>query len=274
MENGLVIFEQTEVRSIEYKGELWFSVIDIIEILVQTPSPKTYWDKLKKREFQTPPFWEQLKLRARDGKMRATDCGNTEGILRIIQSVPSPKAEPIKQWLANVGKQAIEEMADPEIGFERLTEMYKLKGHTDEWIKNRLQSIKTRKQLTDEWKNRGVKEGQEYSILTATIAKETFGLVPSEHAQLKGLEQKHNLRDNMTPLELIFTALGEEITRTIAVQSDAQGFNENHEAAQRGGNLAGKARERVEESGEVKVVSAENFLGLGKEKDDAASLQE
>lgn len=274
MENGLVIFEQTEVRSIEYKGELWFSVIDIIEILVQTPSPRTYWDKLKKREFQTPPFWEQLKLKARDGKMRATDCANTEGILRIIQSVPSPKAEPIKQWLANVGKQAIEEMSDPEIGFERLTEMYKLKGHTDEWIKNRLQSIKTRKQLTDEWKNRGVKEGQEYSILTATIAKETFGLVPSEHAQLKGLEQKHNLRDNMTPLELIFTALGEEITRTIAVQSDAQGFNENHEAAQRGGNLAGKARERVEESGEVKVVSVENFLGLGKEKDDATLLEE
>ena len=176
-------------------------------------------------------------------------------------SVPSPKAEPFKLWMASLGKQAIDENENPELTYERMMELYRAKGYSKEWIKERMQSITTRKALTDEWKNRGVKEGQEYSILTATIAKGTFGLTPSEHGRLKGLE-KQNLRDHMTPLELIFTSLGEEITRSETVEADAQGFNENREIAQMGGELAGKARKLVEDARGKKVVSAENFLGL------------
>ena len=174
-------------------------------------------------------------------------------------SVPSPKAEPLKLWLAQVGRERIEETENPELGMERIRELYRAKGYADEWIERRMQSIETRKQLTEEWKNRGVKEGQEYAILTAEIAKATFGLTPSEHGKLKGLE-KQNLRDHMTPLELIFTALGEEVTRSIAVAEDAKGFEENRDAALQGGKLAGDARERVERDQRVKVVSSQNYL--------------
>lgn len=257
----LIVFEQKTIRRQEYKGEIYFSIVDIIEVLTGSSNPRDYWKKLKKRENQLGTNCPQLKLMAADGKFYKTDCANTEGVFRIIQSVPSPNAEPFKLWLASLGKQAIDEAENPELSYERMVELYRAKGYTDEWIKERMQSITTRKALTEEWKNRGVKEGHEYSILTATIAKGTFGLTPSEHGKLKGLE-KQNLRDHMTPLELIFTSLGEEITRSETVEADAQGFHENHEIAVKGGELAGKARKLVEDARGRKVVSTENFLNL------------
>jgi DNA-damage-inducible protein D len=264
MENQLAIFENKPIRRLEHEGEMYFAVIDIISVLIETASPSQYWTKVKKNligESQLQPFWLQLKAMASDGKNYKTDCANTEGVFRILMSVPSPKAEPFKLWLAQVGKQAIVEAENPELGFERLTEIYTAKGYSKEWVAQRLKTIEVRKELTDEWKNRGVKDGQEYSILTATIAKGTFGLNPSEHAKFKGLERQ-SLRDNMTNLELIFTALSEEITRTIATNEDAQGFNENLDAAQQGGQAAGNARLQVERVKGVKVVSSDNFLGL------------
>jgi DNA-damage-inducible protein D len=271
MSNVLVPFEGKHIRSIEHEGETWFSVVDIIEILTESPNPRNYWKVLKNREPQLVTVCNQLKLAAKDGKKYATDCANSEGVLRIIQSVPSPKAEPFKMWLAQTGVERIEETENPELGFERLRDLYRAKGYADEWITNRLKSIDIRKQLTDEWKKRGVKEGQEYAILTADIAKETFGLSPSEHAQVKGLE-KQNLRDHMTNLELIFTALGEELTRVYTVKDDAQGFVENQYTAQKGGRTAGLARERVEKETGDKIVSATNFLK--KQDDESAQLPE
>jgi DNA-damage-inducible protein D len=274
MDNQLAVFENSPIRRIEHEGDMYFSVVDIIEVLTESINPRDYWKKLKKRENQLGTICPQLKLKAADGKFYKTDCANTEGVLRVIMSVPSPKAEPFKLWLAQVGKQAIVETENPELGFERMTEIYRAKGRTDEWIKNRLQSIETRKLLTDEWKQRGVKENQEYAILTATIAKGTFGLTPSEHKNHKGLDKpSHELREHMTPMELIFTALSEEATRQIAIRDDAQGFNENHDSAQTGGNVAGVARQNYEKMTGLKVVSSDNFLGL-KGGDTASELTE
>jgi DNA-damage-inducible protein D len=272
MENQLAIFENKPIRRVEHEGEMYFAVIDIISVLIETTSPSQYWTKIKKNligESQLQPFWLQLKMMASDGKNYKTDCANTEGVFRILMSVPSPKAEPFKLWLAQVGKQAIVEAENPELLTERQVELYKAKGYSDEWIARRVQTIETRKELTDEWKQRGVTEGAEYSILTATIAKGAFGLNPSEHSKLKGLARQ-NLRDHMTPLELIFTALSEEVTRQFSVDEDAQGFNENHEAAQKGGAAAGEARLRLEQVTKKPVISSDNFLGLkGGEATDA-----
>ena len=262
-QNKLAFFEGKEIRKIWYDDQWYFSIVDVIEILTDSPIPRTYWSKLKakiKKESELNPNWVQLKMLSSDGKSYKTDSTNTEGVLRIVMSVPSPKAEPLKQWMAQVSTERIEETENPELGFERLREIYKAKGYSDEWIERRMQSIETRKQLTEEWKKRGVKEGQEYSILTATVAKGTFGLTPSEHKELKGLTKpRENLRDHMTPLELIFTALSEEITRSIAVKEDAQGFNENHDVAVDGGKMAGKFRKETEDKGIV-VVSKQNYL--------------
>ena len=263
-EQNLIPFEGKPIRKIWHNEEWYFSIVDVIEVLTDSPIARTYWSKLKtkiKTESELNPFWVQLKLPSADGKFYKTDCANTEGVLRIVMSVPSPKAEPLKMWLAQVGKERIDETENPELSFERMTEIYKAKGRTDEWIKSRLKSIETRKQLTDEWKNRGVQEGQEYSILTATIAKGTFGLTPTEHKEVKGLTKpSQNLRDHMTPLELILTALGEEVTRILVVKDDAQGFPENYEAAEKGGKSAGEARKRVEKTTGEKAVSTSNFL--------------
>jgi DNA-damage-inducible protein D len=261
MENELAIFEQKPIRRAELDGITYFSIVDIIEVLTGSTAPSKYWDAVKRREPHLSTICRKMKLLSLDGRKRPSDCADTEGVFRILMSVPSPKAEPFKLWLAQVGKQAIVEAENPELGFERLTEIYTAKGYSKEWVAQRLKTIEVRKELTDEWKNRGVKDGQEYSILTATIAKGTFGLNPSEHAKFKGLERQ-SLRDNMTNLELIFTALSEEITRTIATNEDAQGFNENLDAAQQGGQAAGNARLQVERVKGVKVVSSENFLGL------------
>ena len=259
--NTLVLFEENQIRRVWDNGKLHFSVIDVIGILTESTSPTHYWSVLKKREPQLVTNCYKLKMPSLDGKSRLTDAATDEGLLRIIMSVPSPKAEPFKLWLAQVGKQSLDEAENPELLTERQAELYRAKGYSEEWIKRRVQTIETRKELTDEWRQRGVKENQEYAILTATIAKETFGLTPSEHKDLKGLERQ-NLRDHMTPLELIFTALSEEITRTIATNEDAQGFNENFDAAKLGGEAAGNARRQVEKVKGVKVVSGDNFLGL------------
>lgn len=275
--NTLVLFEEKAVRNIQYEGETWFNMVDVIAILTDSPNPRNYWsvfkNRLSKEGVETLTICKPLKFSTEDGKQRAMDAANTEGVLRLIMSVPSPKAEPFKQWLASVGKQSLDEAENPELLTERQAELYRAKGYSEEWIKRRVQTIETRKELTDEWRQRGVKENQEYAILTATIAKKTFGLSPSEHSNLKGLERQ-NLRDHMTPLELIFTALGEEITRSETIEMDAQGFNENHEAAQKGGTLAGKARQLVERERGKKIVSSDNLLGLKATEDAPKEILE
>jgi DNA-damage-inducible protein D len=263
MEHQMTPFEGMKLRKIEHNGEMWFSIYDVIEILTNTTNPKRYWNDLKKRDPELDnkggtQISYPLKMQTLGGK-QSVICANTEGVLRIIMSVPSPKAEPFKLWLARVGKEQIEEMDNPELGIERIKALYKAKGYSDEWIETRLKTIDIRKQLTDEWKTRGVNEGQEYSILTAEIARATFGLTPSEHKDLKKLARQ-NLRDHMTNLELIFTMLGEETTRRIAVNNDAQGFGENYDAAARGGYSTGEARKRYEQTSGEQVVSADNFL--------------
>ena len=265
-QNSIVPFEGQEIRKIWHDEQWYFSVVDIIYNLTDSPNPKNYWSVLKNRDPQTLTVCKSFKMKAVDGAMRKTDCANTEGVFRIIMSIPSPKAEPLKLWLASLGKQAIDEAENPELLSERQAELYKAKGYSDEWVKRRMQTIETRKELTDEWKQRGVKEHQEYAILTATIAKGTFGLTPSEHKDLKGLDRQ-NLRDHMTPLELIFTALSEELTRGKAVELDAQGFAENYEAAEIGGKLTGEFVTRVESTGR-KVVSEANYLDAKNDEDE------
>jgi DNA-damage-inducible protein D len=275
-DKALTPFEGKEIRKILHNDEWYFSIVDIVEILTDSPSPKTYWAKLKKKlsvetDNQQFRIWELLKVASSDGRKRPTDCANSEGVFRLIMSVPSPKAEPLKLWLASLGKQAIDETDNPELLTERQAELYKAKGYPDEWIRRRVQTIDTRKELTDEWKARGVKENQEYAVLTATIAKGTFGLTPNEHKDLKGLNRQ-NLRDHMTPMELILTAFSEEATRQVAIRDAAEGFIENYDAAFVGGKIGGKALKNYEEETGLKVVSSDNFLGLkGNDKPDELS---
>ena len=269
MENQSIIpFEGKEIRKV-WQNEQWFFVVnDVIQSLTDTADVKSYWKNLTRKDEELRKgrgkIYTPLAVETEGGKQKM-NCANTEGILRIVMSITSPKVEPLKLWLAQIGKEHIEEIENPELGFERLRQLYKAKGYADDWIALRGKSIEIRKELTDEWKNRGITENKEYSILTAEIAKATFGLTPSEHGKLKGLERQ-NLRDHMTNLELIFSALGEESTRLIAVKDDAQGFEENRESAIDGGKLAGKYRKELEERTGQKVVSTGNFLNLnGKE---------
>lgn len=264
MSNKIAIFQEKQVRRAWHNEQWFFSIIDVIEVLTGNNRPRKYWNDLKKK-LLTEGFNElsenigQLKMQSADGKNYKTDAANTKTILRLIMSIPSPKAEPFKQWLAQVGQERIEEIENPEIGFERLKNIYKAKGYSDEWIETRLKSIDTRKQLTDEWKGRGVKEGLEYAILTAEISKATFGMTPSEYQKFKGLERQ-NLRDHMSDLELIFTMLGEVSTKMTAKEKDAQGFNRNQNAAIEGGTAAGKALEVYEQQSNRKVITSDNFL--------------
>ena len=276
-DNAIILFQEKQVRRIWQNGQWYFAITDVIELLTETPQPRRYWSTLKKKILKTEgatqllPLMEQLKLEAADGKKYLTDAATTKGILRIIISIPSPKAESFKQWLVQVGEERIEEIENPEIGIERVREIYKAKGYTDEWIETRLKSIGIRKELTDEWKGRGVKEGQEYAILTAEIARATFGIAPFEHRKLKNLG-KENLRDHMTNLELIFNMLGEEATRQVTVRENAQGFIENQDAAQRGGAMAGDARLSFEKRENMTVVSADNFINQIKEAAEKTAL--
>jgi len=261
----IVIFKGKNIRRILHNDEWWFSIIDIVELLSGSSRPRKYWEDLKSRLLNDEGFIEvsekigQLKMKASDGKMRATDCANAETIFRIIQSIPSPKAEPFKRWLAKVGYERIQEIEDPELATKRTRALYKAKGYPDEWIEKRLRGIVIHDELTDEWDKRGIKEQREYSILTAEIAKATFGMTPSEHKEHKGLKRE-NLRDHMNDLELIFSMLGEASTTEIARSRNAQGFVDNKMVAQMGGKIAGDARKKLEVESGKKVVSKENFL--------------
>ena len=260
--NKIVLFQDKPVRRLWHQGAWYFVINDVLEVLSDTTNTKQYWQKLNKRDPELKGGVQIVRLlfETEGGKQRM-NCLNTEGVLRLVQSISSPKAEPFKRWLAQVGYERIQEIEDPELGFDRLKDIYKAKGYSDEWIERRLKSIEIRKELTDEWQGRGVKEGQEYAILTAEIAKATFGMTPSEHKTLKNLD-KQNLRDHMTNLELVFTMLGEEATRQITVSDDAQNFQESHDAALRGGKIAGIARHNLEKETGKPVVSATNFLDL------------
>ena len=263
--NKIILFQEKQIRRVWHLDKWYFSVLDVIEILTDSPNPTDYFKKMRKRDEGLKTYvgtnCPHVEMEGKEGKKRKTIVADTEGVFRLVQAVPSLKAEPLKLWLAKVGQERIEEIENPELGIERVREIYRAKGYPTEWIDTRIQSIDVRKQLTDEWKSRDVKEGKEYSILTAEIAKATFGLTPSEHKNLKGLDRQ-NLRDHMTTLELIFTQLGEEMTRKLATESDAQGFEENAVAAKQGGRAAGDARKAAEKRTGVKVVSSDNFLNL------------
>ena len=263
--SNIKLFQSQRVRTYWDKiEEKWyFAIIDIIEILTESTKPRDYWYRLKKRErengIELSTNCRQLKMKAKDGKMRETEIADTETILRIIQSIPSPKAEPFKRWLAKVGYERLEEIENPELASKRTKEIYKTKGYSDEWIEKRMRSIAIRDELTDEWKKRGVKERIEYAILTAEISKATFGLTPSQYREVKGLK-KQNLRDHMTDLELIFSMLGEASTTKVARAKDAKGFTENKDAARIGGRIAGNARKELEEESGENIISPENYL--------------
>lgn len=265
-ENRMVVFQEKAIRRVWQQNEWWFSVVDVCAVLTESTDAGAYWRKLKQRlgaeGSEAVTFCHGLKLEAPDGKQRITDCANTEGLFRIIQSIPSPKAEPFKRWLAQVGYERVKEIEDPELASSRARELYEAKGYPKDWIEKRMRSIAIRGALTEEWKARGVAEGREYSILTAEIARATFGVTPGAHKKLKGLEQAKaaNLRDHMTDLELIFTMLGEASTTEIAKRKNAQGFKQNHHAAKAGGAVAGNARKELEAKSGTPVVSRENYL--------------
>ena len=268
-ENHLIVFQEKAIRRTWYEDEWWFSIVDVCGVLTDSRDAGAYWRKLKQRlaaeSNEVVTFCHGLKLEAPDGKQRVTDCANTEGLFRIIQSIPSPKAEPFKRWLAQVGYERVKEIENPELASARARALYQAKGYPQAWIEKRLRSIAVRGELTDEWKARGVEEGKEYAILTAEIARATFGVTPGAHQRLKGLDKVktgNNLRDHMTDLELIFTMLGEASTTEIARRKDAQGFDDNRHAAKEGGTIAGNARKDLEAKSGSPVVSRANFLEL------------
>ena len=265
-----VQFEDRAIRRVydEPTETWWFSVVDIVQVLTQQSDPTTarkYWNKLKQRlrieGSQLVTDCHQLKLTAEDGKQRLTDVATAETLLRLVQSIPSPKAEPFKRWLARVGYERIQEIEDPELATKRTRAIYQAKGYSADWIEKRMRSIAIRDELTDEWKKRGVKEQREYAILTAEISKAAFGLTPTEYAEFKRLKRE-NLRDHMTDLELIFSMLGEAATTEIARNRDTQGLPQNQQAAHDGGSVAGNARRELEKKSGRKVVTSENYLAL------------
>lgn len=266
--NQIAVFKGKSVRRVIYHKEWWFSILDIITILTDSPQSKTYWAKMKDRDedmSQPFPFWEQLKMPAEDGKMRETDCANTEGIFRIIQSIPSPKAEPFKRWLAKVGYERIQEIEDPELASKRAKILYQLKGYPDNWIEKRLRGIAVRNELTDEWDKRGAARQRDYEILTAEISQATFGIKPSEHKKLKRLKRE-NLRDHMEDMELILTMLGEQTTTELHRKNETAGVPRLKDDARVGGQIAGSARKQIERKLGRSVVSKNNFLSNKKSK--------
>ena len=260
----IAIFKGKTVRKTIYKNEWWFSIIDIIEALTGTERSRKYWNDLKKNlkkegYFEVSEKIGQLKLPAPDGKMRETDCANTETIFRIIQSIPSPKAEPFKRWLARVGYERIQEIEDPELATKRTRALYKAKGYSNNWIEKRMRGIEVRETLTDEWQKRGAKEDKEYAILTAEIAKATFGMTPAQYKKFKGLKRE-NLRDHMEDLELILTMLGEATTTKITKDRDSKGFTPLKQDAKEGGEVAGSARKDIEKRTGKRIATRTNFL--------------
>jgi hypothetical protein len=262
----IAVFKGKQIRRHwdDNRQSWFFSVVDVVSALTDSENPAVYWRVLKKRlkdegADQTVTKCNAFKMPAADGKLRLTDMADTETMFRIIQSIPSPKAEPFKRWLARVGYERIQEIENPELGTKRTRALYKAKGYSDGWIEKRMRGIAIREELTDEWKNRGVKEDKEYAILTAEISKATFGLTPSQYKKLKGLKRE-NLRDHLNDLEQIFSMLGEAATTEITRNKDAQGFHESKDAAHEGGDVAGKARKDLESRTGKKVVSRQNYL--------------
>ena len=258
----ITLFKGKRVRKTLHKNEWWFSVLDVVRVLTDSPQPKTYWAKIKERdkELSQPfPFWEQLKLQADDEKMRETDCADTEGIFRIVQSIPSPKAEPFKRWLAKVGYERVQEIENPELATKRTRMIYKLKGYSEDWIEKRMRGIVIREELTDEWKARGAREQRDYEILTAEISKATFGVTPNEYKKLKGLKRE-NLRDHMDDFERIFNMLGERATTEIHRTENSKGVPKLRSDARAGGDIAGGARKKLEKRLGRSVVTKKNFI--------------
>lgn len=261
-ENHIVVFKNQKIRRVFHENTWWFVLTDVVMVLTDTADVSQYVKRMRNRDKELSKIWVQIVtplLVDTDGGKQKLNCANTEGIFRIIQSIPSPKAEPFKRWLAKVGYERIQEIEDPELASQRAREIYKAKGYDDAWIEKRLRGIQVRSELTDEWKNRDVGSSKEYAILTAEISKATFGMTPTEYKNLKGLERE-NLRDHMTDLELIFSMLGEASTTEIARKKDARGFNENKAAARAGGNVAGSARKDLESQTGNKVITPKNYL--------------
>lgn len=270
IKTSIRFFDDIPVRAvwIEEESAWFFAAVDIAFALSESKNPRSYWFALKKRNPELSTICRQLKLQSSDGKQYKTDCANVKSLLRIIQSIPSPKAEPFKQWLAQVGYERIQEIENPELAQERMKELYEKKGYSKDWIDKRLRGIAIRQNLTDEWKERGITKEKDFAILTAEISKATFGLTPSEYKVHKGLTKKNqNLRDHMTDLELIFTMLGERVTTEISQQEKPETFEENKNVANRGGNVAGIARKQTEKELGHSVISSENYLENLESKD-------
>ena len=260
----IAIFKGQKVRKTIHNNEWWFSVVDVVAALTDSNIPRRYWSDLKiklKKEGFSEVYEKivQLRLEAPDGKLRETDSANTETIFRIIQAIPSPKAEPFKRWLAKVGYERVQEIEDPELATKRTRALYKAKGYSDDWIEKRMRGIQVREQLTNEWKNREVGGDKEYAILTAEISHATFGMTPSQYKKFKNLKRE-NLRDHMNDLELIFSMLGEASTTEIAKNKNAQGFIQNKTAAKQGGDVAGNARKELERKSGKKISTKQNYL--------------
>ncbi|MGC7561161.1 BRO family protein [Pasteurella sp. PK-2025] len=270
MNNAIKLFEGNQIRSVWHseQEEWYFSIIDVVGALTESKNPRDYWYRVKKRmteeeQSELSTICRQLKLRAPDGKMRETDVADMQGIFRIIQSIPSPKAEPFKMWLAEVGKERIDEIIDPELSIDRALATYLKKGYSKEWINQRLQAIQVRKELTDVWQEHGVKEGREYAILTNEITKAWSGMSTREYKDHKGLK-KENLRDNMSTLELVLNMLAEATTTELTHATNPQGLEENKQVAKRGGAIAGNARKEIEQQTGQPVITAKNAIDLGK----------
>lgn len=273
--NEMKLFNEKEIRTVwnEDEQQWYFSVVDVVGVLSESSIPRNYWSDLKRKLLSEGSELHekivQLKMLANDGKLRETDALNTDGILRLVQSVPSKKAEPFKLWLAKVGRERLEEIVDPGRALERVRDTYRQKGYPEDWINTRIQTIKARKELTDEWKERGVDNSRDYGILTAEISKAAFGMTPSEYKSYKAINNPlANVRDHMNNLELIFTMLSEEATKNITKETDAQGFNENKTAAKLGGDAAGAARKSFEDKTGKKVSTKDNYLELENARKD------
>ena len=269
-ESHIALFQGKNIRRIVYQDQWWFSVIDVVGVLSDASIPRRYWSDLKiklKIEGYNELYENivQLKMASSDGKFYETDCANTETLFRIIQAIPSPKAEPFKRWLARIGHERVQEIEDPELGTKRTRELYKAKGYTDAWIEKRMRGIAIREELTNEWKNRDVGEDREYAILTAEISKATFDMTPNEYKKFKNLDNQ-NLRDHMDDLELIFSMLGEASTTRITQATDAQGFVKNKDAAVQGGSIAGNARRELELKSGKKVSTPDNYVLVSQDK--------
>lgn len=276
---NIKLFQDKKIRTYhdEIRDQWYFSIVDTIAVLTDSSIPKRYWSDLKKKllkeGFQLYEKIVQLKFEAADGKKYATDCAETSNLLRIIQSIPSPKAEPFKQWLATVGYERMLEIENPELAQERMKELYEQKGYPKDWIDKRLRGIAIRQNLTDEWKKRGITEERDFAILTAEISKATFGMTPSEYKDFKGLTKKNqNLRDHMDDLELIFTMLGERVTTEISQQEEPKTFTESKKIARRGGNVAGIARKETEKELGRPVSNTNNFLPKSENDNDLLSF--